>query len=64
MKPLFILLFIGITQSVFAQDDIKTSGIFYKIHLLEHSQPTTITRLVMTKAKRLLRSTVYLSIIL
>jgi hypothetical protein len=33
MKPLFILLFIGITQSVFAQDDIKTSGIFYKISL-------------------------------
>lgn len=33
MKPLFILFLFGISQSVFAQDDIKTSGIFYKISL-------------------------------
>uniref|UniRef100_UPI00404B792E hypothetical protein n=1 Tax=Gelidibacter sp. TaxID=2018083 RepID=UPI00404B792E len=33
MKPLFILIFLTTSISLFAQDDIKTSGVFYKISL-------------------------------
>ncbi len=33
MKPLFFVIFSFIAQTVFSQDDIKTSGVFYKISL-------------------------------